>query len=50
MENAKILPEVERKPESMENEKESFDIFINTMVQIVEKYGKLVLQDLDCVA
>lgn len=32
------------------DEKERFDKFMNVMVQIVEKYGQSVLQDLDCVA
>ena len=29
---------------------EVFNSFINVMVQIVEKYGKTVLQELDCAA
>jgi len=50
MENEKILLNAKQQPENMGNERESYDFFINAMVQIVEKYGKLVLQDLDCVA
>ena len=33
-----------------EQMKEVFNSFINVMVQIVEKYGKTVLQELDCAA
>lgn len=33
-----------------DNEAEKFDSFIIIMAQLIEKYGKLVLQDLDCVA
>lgn len=50
MENAKILENVEQQSDSVVDERENFDAFISTMVQIVEKYGKSVLQDLDCVA
>lgn len=32
------------------NEFEDFDAFVNIMVQLIEKYGKLVLQELDYVA
>ena len=32
------------------DENEVFNSFINVMVQIVEKYGKTVLQELDCAA
>ena len=41
---------IEQSCEYGEDETERFNVFINEMVQIVEKYGKLVLQDLDCVA
>ena len=34
----------------MKDENEVFNSFINVMVQIVEKYGKTVLQELDCAA
>ena len=34
----------------MQDENEVFNSFINIMVQIVEKYGKTVLQELDCAA
>ena len=36
--------------EQMKDESEVFNSFINVMVQIVEKYGKTVLQELDCAA
>jgi hypothetical protein len=36
--------------EQMKDENEVFNSFINVMVQIVEKYGKTVLQELDCAA
>ncbi len=36
--------------EYREDETEKFNVFIQEMVQVVEKYGKQVLQDLDCVA
>lgn len=50
MENVKILENAEQQFESVVDERENFDAFISAMVQIVEKYGKSVLQDLDCVA
>ena len=50
MENVKILENAEQQADSVVDERENFDTFIGAMVQIVEKYGKLVLQDLDCVA
>ena len=34
----------------LKDESEVFNSFINVMVQIVEKYGKTVLQELDCAA
>ena len=36
--------------ECREDETEKFNVFIQEMVQVVQKYGKQVLQDLDCVA
>lgn len=36
--------------ECREDETEKFNVFIQEMVQVVEKYGKQVLQDLDSVA
>ena len=36
--------------QNSEDENEVFNSFINVMVQIVEKYGKTVLQELDCAA
>lgn len=36
--------------EGREDETEKFNVFIKEMTQVVEKYGKQVLQDLDCVA
>ncbi len=50
MENDKVLQSAEQKKRNADNETEIFDFFINVMVQIVEKYGKTVLRDLDCVA
>ena len=50
MENVKIIENAEQQPDIVADEKENFDAFISAMVQIVEKYGKSVLQDLDCVA
>ena len=50
MENVKIIENAEQQPDIVADEKENFDAFISAMVQIVEKYGNSVLQDLDCVA
>ena len=50
MENVKIIENAEQQPDIVADEKKNFDAFISAMVQIVEKYGKSVLQDLDCVA
>ena len=50
MENEKVLQSAEQRTRNADNETEIFDFFINAMVQIVEKYGKTVLRDLDCVA
>lgn len=50
MENVKGLENAEQKSDSITDESKNFDAFIGAMVQIVEKYGKSVLQDLDCVA
>lgn len=45
--NGKLSGSMEQ---SHEKEKENQEIFINSLVQVVEKYGKAVLDDLDCVA
>lgn len=50
MENVKLSESAEQQHESVANETENFDVFIKAMVQIVEKYGRFVLQELDCVA
>jgi len=50
MENGKATDNAEQVYEDTESEAEKFDVFVNAMVRIVEKYGRLVLQDLDCVA
>lgn len=50
MENAKTLENAEQQSNIVVDERKNFDAFISAMVQIVEKYGKSVLQDLDCVA
>lgn len=41
---------IEQHCECREDETEKFNVFIKEMAQVVEKYGKQVLQDLDCVA
>lgn len=33
-----------------ENEEEAFEVFIKAMTQIIEKYGKIVLHELDYAA
>ena len=49
MGNENFIQNTELKNEQL-NETEIFNSFINVMVQIVEKYGKTVLQELDCAA
>lgn len=46
----KASTNAEQQHESKVNEAENFDTFIKAMVQVVEKYGRFVLQELDCVA
>ena len=50
MENVKASINAEQQHENIDSEAENFDVFIKAMVQIVEKYGRFVLQELDCVA
>ena len=50
MENVKVSTNSEQQHESKVNEAENFDTFMKAMVQVVEKYGRFVLQELDCVA
>lgn len=50
MENVKASINAEQQHENKVNEAENFDTFIKAMVQIVEKYGRFVLQELDSVA
>ena len=50
MGNENFIQNTELKNEQLEDETEIFNSFINVMVQIVEKYGKTVLQELDCAA
>lgn len=50
MENVKTSPNAEQTHESMVDEAKNFDVFIKAMVQVVEKYGRFVLQELDSVA
>lgn len=50
MEDVRISESAEQALENREDEKEQYNKFINVMVQIVEKYGKSVLQELDSVA
>ncbi|QNM10166.1 hypothetical protein [Wansuia hejianensis] len=50
MENVKTSPDAEQPHDSMVDEAKNFDAFIKAMVQVVEKYGRFVLQELDSVA
>lgn len=50
MGNEKYIQNSELQSKQMHDENEVFNSFINIMVQIVEKYGKTVLQELDCAA
>ena len=50
MGNENFIQNTELKNEQLTDEPEIFHSFINVMVQIVEKYGKTVLQELDCAA
>ena len=50
MGNEKYIQNSELQRKQMQDENEVFNSFINVMVQIVEKYGKTVLQELDCAA
>lgn len=50
MGNENYIQNSELQNEQMKDESEVFNSFINVMVQIVEKYGKTVLQELDCAA
>lgn len=48
------MEDVKQKAEQLisdsENEEEAFEVFIKAMTQIVEKYGKIVLHELDYAA
>ena len=50
MGNENLIQNTELPNEQLKDEIETFNSFINVMVQIVEKYGKTVLQELDCAA
>ena len=50
MGNENFIQNTELKNEQLKDETEIFNSLINVMVQIVEKYGKTVLQELDCAA
>lgn len=50
MGNENFIQNTELKNEQLKDETKIFNSFINVMVQIVEKYGKTVLQELDCAA
>ena len=50
MGNENLFQNTELQNEQLKDETETFNSFINVMVQIVEKYGKTVLQELDCAA
>ena len=45
MGNENFIQNTELKNEQSKDETEIFNSFINVMVQIVEKYGKTVLQE-----
>lgn len=48
------MEDVKQKAEQVfsdsENEEEAFEVFIKAMTQIIEKYGKIVLNELDYAA
>lgn len=48
------MEDVKQKAEQLicdsENEEEAFEVFIKAMTQIIEKYGKIVLHELDYAA
>ena len=48
------MEDVKQKEEQLisdsENEEEAFEVFIKAMTQIIEKYGKIVLHELDYAA
>ena len=50
MGNETLIQNTELSSKQLKDENEIFNSFINVMVQIVEKYGKTVLQGLDCAA
>ena len=50
MGNENLIQNTELQNEQLKDENETFNSFINVMVQIVEKYGKTVLQKLDFAA
>ena len=50
MGNENFIQNTELKNEQLKDATEIFNSFINVMVQIVEKCGKTVLQELDCAA
>lgn len=50
MEKTAKIHNVEQEQETLVKETEFFDFFANTMAQLVEKYGKFVLKELDQVA
>lgn len=50
MGNETLIQNTELNSKQLKDETEIYNSFINVMVQIVEKYGKTVLQGLDCAA
>ena len=50
MGNENFIQNTELKNEQLKDETEIFNSFIYVMVLIVEKYGKTVLQELNCAA
>ena len=47
MGNENFIQNTELQDEQLKDETDTFNSFINVMVQIVAKYGKTVLQELD---
>ena len=50
MESERRSKELDYLYDSQKTEKENFEAFISVMTQMIEKYGRIVLQKLDHVA
>ena len=48
--NGRCKQNAEQLFSNSENEQEAFEVFIKAMTQIIEKYGKIVLHELDYAA